>query len=325
MTTVVFGASGFVGLNIVEALLARGEAVRGVDVTPPPPAATEAMRALPGRFEMRTLDVREAADVRAAVDGAHHVLCGAAVTSNAAREAAEPELVLSVNLEGFMNVLRASRDAGVGRIVNISSAGAYGRAALGANVLSEGTPADPETIYSITKFASERLTDRMADLWGLDALSVRLSAVFGRWERQTSVRDTPSAPFQIMRAALEGRPAILDRPGARDWTYAPDVAAAIIALLGAQRLRHRLYNVSTGTRWDALAWGQTVAEQVDGFVCRLAGPGETANVDFFTPQDRPAMDVSRLIADTGFAPEFDRDASVADYLTWVRGRGADYA
>lgn len=324
MATIVFGGAGFVGLNIVEALLARGENAVVFDATPIPARAAKAFAALPGKLRAVVGDVRKPEHVAAALSAqpVDALVYGAAVTAGEARDRAEPDLILSVNLTAYLGVLAAAREAKAGRIINLSSAGAYGAAAFRGTILDEAdTPADPVSLYSITKFASERVTARMAALWGLDALSVRLSGVFGRWERKTSVRDTPSPQFQVMEAARAGCPAILPRRDDRDWIYAPDVARAVLALRDAPSLAHDLYNVSTGATFAVLDWGAALADRRPGFVCRLAGESETPTVDFYAPTDRKPLSVERIVADTGFTPQFDMAASVSDYDRWVSEEG----
>ena len=70
-------------------------------------------------------------------------------------------------------------------------------------LLDEETPCDPVSLYAITKFASEKVAARLAGLWQHDIISVRLSAVFGPWERSNDVRDTPSPQAQILAAMQE--------------------------------------------------------------------------------------------------------------------------
>jgi len=322
MSVVVFGGAGFVGLNIVEALLARGTAVTVFDRTPLPETAAAAFAALPGRLSVVSGDVGSLPEVAATVTpGTTAVVYGAAITANLARDAAEPERILSVNLSGLMNALRAARDAGVTRTINLSSAGAFGAAAFAHKTLTEETPADPVSLYAITKFASERVTARMADAWQIDALSVRLSAVFGRWERKTSVRDTPSPPFQVMEAARAGRPIRLPRLDHRDYIYAPDVARAVLALLDTPTLAHRLYHISTGSPFSLRDWAAALGDHLP-IDCALAAPHETPTIDLYGDVDRAPLDITRLAADTGFAPAFDMAQSAADYSQWARRHGA---
>lgn len=295
MRAVVFGGCGFVGLNIAAALKARGDEVVLFDRSPPPIEGLEFVHG----------DVRGPAALEV-VDGADCVIWGAAITADAARDAAEPELVLETNLQALVPVLRRSRDVGVRRLINLSSVAAYGEAAFRDGMLDEDLPPDPRGLYSLTKFATERVCSRLAELWKLDAVSVRLSAVFGPWERAGGVRDTPSPFLRLMQLA-EAR---LPRPGVRDWLYAPDAASAVLALLDAPRLAHRLYNVGPGRSFAVLDWGRRA-----GLSCVL---GEPANVDLGGGRDRAPLSVRRLEAETGFRARFGLEESVEHLQAWAR-------
>jgi len=204
-------------------------------------------------------------------------------------------------------------------VINLSSEGDYGAAAFrGTGPLHEDDGTDPQNIYAITKFASERVAQQMAEVWGLDAISVRLSGVFGRWERRTGVRDTPSPQFQIVEALQTGTPALIERTDARDWIYAPDVAQIVARLLDTLRLRHRLYNVSTGVSWSVLDWGVAMAATFPGGLCRLAEPGETPNVALHAKADRRSLNIDRLQAEIGPSNCHGIEQSVRDYANWLR-------
>lgn len=319
MTTLLCGGSGFVGLNIAEALLAAGRRVVILDRSPPPPEAASAFAALPGSLEVVTGDVRDEAVLAEAIrPGLDAIVLGAAITADAARDAREPEQILAVNLLAPVAIVRRAREAGVRRIVNLSSAAAYGRAAYGPDPLREDDPTDPEGLYALTKFASERVLARLSGLWGLDAVSVRLTGVFGPWERDTGLRDTLSPQAQILAHRAAGTAALLARPGFRDWSYAPDVAAALLRVLDAPKLPSMTYNISGPFVWSALAFGERLAALGPGFACRLAGPGETPNVELHSAADRAPLDTTRLAAELGFRARFDLDASVADLLARER-------
>lgn len=323
MTVVIVGGTGFVGLNLAERLLAAGHRVVLFDRAAPPADAEAALAALPGAMEAVVGDVRDAAAVESALrPGTEAVVLAAAITADAARDASDPEAILSVNLLSSVGILRRARELGIRRIVNVGSVAALGRTAFRAAPLREDDLADPETLYAVTKSASERTLARLAALWGLDAVSVRLSTVFGPWERGTGMRDTLSPLWQILAHARAGRPAILPRPGSRDWVYAPDVADALLAILAAPTLRHPMYNVTSPHVWSALAWGEALAAAWPGFACRLAAPGETPNVDLHAVADRAPLDGSRLNQDLGWRARFDLAGSVRDTLARERAAGA---
>ncbi len=306
MRVAVVGGTGFVGLNIATAFHAAGHDIILFDRAAPPEGFDLPVAFQPG-------DVRDAdAVARGIPKGTDLVILGAAITADAAREARDPDTILAVNLGALPGLLAAARAAGARRIINLSSAAAYGAAAARCDLLDETTACDPKGLYGITKFASERILERLGDVWGLEVASVRLSAVFGPWERATGVRDTLSPQAQMLAAARAGAPARLSRPGLRDWIYAPDVAEAVLALARAARWNAPVYNVSTGTRWSALHWGQALAAHLPGFTCRLAGADETATIDLYSDTDRAPLAVQRLAADTGWSARFGCADSAAD-------------
>ena len=323
MSVTVLGGAGFVGLNLVEALLARGEAVRVLDRGPVPEAARAAFAALPGRLDAVAGDVTDPAALAAAIPpGTRALVCGAAITADAGRDARDPETILAVNLAALVPTLRAARAAGVGRVVILSSTAALGEAAYGTEACDEERPADPTTLYAITKFAGERVGARLGALWGLDVRAVRLSSVYGPWEYATGLRDTLSPHFQVMLAAHEARPALLARPCRRDWIYAPDVAGAVLALLDAPAPAHPLYNVAPGETSTLLAWGERLAALRPGFVCRLARDGEAPTIELHAERDRAPLDARRLAGEFGWRPAHPAAGTAAHLDAWWR-RHAD--
>jgi UDP-glucose 4-epimerase len=317
MNILLVGGTGFVGLNIAEALLARGHAVTLFDRAAPPPVAQQALAVHGDRLKIVPGDVldREATTDLIAT-GFDAIVLGAAITADAARDAADPESILQVNLLAQTPILMAARSSGVRRVINLSSASAYGATAFRHALLDEELPCDPVSLYAITKFASERVAARLAELWQSDIVSVRLSGVFGPWERATGVRDTLSPQMQIWAAQQQRKEAILPRPGMRDWIYAPDVADAVAVLIEAAKPRHRLYNISTGQSWSALQWGEHLAQLDPGFVCRIATNGETPTVDLHSDADRAPLSVARLENEFGWRARFGCADSAEHFNTW---------
>jgi UDP-glucose 4-epimerase len=317
MKILLFGGTGFVGLNIAAALLARGHAVTLFDRAGLPPAAEQDFCQYADRVTVVRGDITDRQAVEKVIAAGYQaIVLGAAITAGSDRDAADPETILRVNLLAQLPVLTAARAGGVARIINLSSAAAYGANAFRNEPLDEETPCDPVSLYAITKFVSEKVAARLAALWQCEIISVRLSAVFGPWERATGVRDTLSPQAQILAAMQAGRAAILERPGIRDWIYAPDVAEAIALLIEAAQPKHRLYNISTGVEWPALQWGRELAALHSGFVCRLAEAGEAPTVDLHSPADRAPLSVSRLAQEFGWRARFGCADSAADLSAW---------
>jgi UDP-glucose 4-epimerase len=316
MKIVIFGGTGFVGLNLAEVLLARGHEVTLYDRSPLPPAAQRSLLDFRERLRIVQGDITDAAGIDALIaEGWDAIVLGAAITAGDDLERASPARVLEINVMAQIPILQAAIRHGVRRVVNLSSASAYGAAGRRHQVLDEETACDPVSFYAISKFTSERSVARHAELFGGDFLSVRLSAVFGPWERAGAVRDTPSLQFQILAAFARGEPAIMPGPGLKDWTYAVDAAEAVAVLIEAERPRHRLYNISSGAAWPALQWGEAFAALHPGLHCRLAVPGESTVIKLHGG-DRAPLSVARMADEFGWRARFGCAESAAAMSAW---------
>ena len=214
MAVLISGGTGFVGLNLAEALLSRGEHVVLAALDAPPASAAAHFATLPGRLETAVIDVTDTAAFktllqRHAVD---RLFPFAAITSGPARESEEAEQVVSVNLLGFLGQLRAARDTGVRRVIIPSSAAVYGESVYSHAAMDETTtPCVPISLYGVTKYAVERSGLRLGALWGMNVIAARIGALFGPWERDTGLRDSLSPYWQVARIARAGGEAILRR------------------------------------------------------------------------------------------------------------------
>ncbi|BAM91726.1 UDP-glucose 4-epimerase [Bradyrhizobium oligotrophicum S58] len=323
MHVLIFGGAGFVGLNVAQGLLERGHVVTIFDAAPLPKAAQRAFASHGERLHVITGDVTDASAVAAAVaGGCDAVVLGAAITAGPERDAADPERILAVNLLAQVPILQAARSADVRRVINLSSAAAYGASGQRFAVLEETTPCEPVSLYAISKFASERVAARLSDLWQTDVISVRLSAVFGPFERGGGVRDTPSPQALIATCCARNEPAFLNEPGDKDWVYAVDVADAVCLLLAAERPQHTLYNISNEATFTAEAWGRAFALDRPGFVCRLADRDEAPTVPVFAP-NRGRLSTTRLADEFAWRARFDCAASAEHFGRWFDEYGRD--
>ena len=322
MNILIFGGTGFVGINIAEALLARGHAVTLFDRGALPRAAAQTLAGFGSALDVIQGDVTDVNAVETVIArGFDAIILGAAITAGAAREGADPQSILQVNMMAQVPILMAAHRHAVRRVINLSSGSALGAAAYRHTLLDEELPCEPVSLYAITKHASEHVAARLAALWQADFISVRLSGVFGPWERATGVRDTLSPQTQIIDALHRKKEALLPRPGVRDWIYAPDIADAVAVLVEAVKPKHGLYNISTGREWTALQWGQRLADLNPGFVCRLAGAGENPNVDLHTDADRAPLSVARMAEEFGWRARFDCADSAVDLNAWWMRHG----
>jgi UDP-glucose 4-epimerase len=321
----VTGGAGFVGLNLLEALLARGEhvVVFGREAALPDPAPARLAK-LPGRLEVIAGDVRDGAALAAVFAGRRigRVFPFAAVTAGPEREAADPDLVLDVNLKGVVATLRAAREAGtVRRVVLPSSAAVYGESAYAHPVLEEAaTPPVPVTLYGVTKYAVERAGLRLAAAWGLDAVAARIGATFGPWERDTGLRDTLSLHLRLAEAARRGEAVVIPPAPlpAYDWIYVADLVEGLLALLDAAAPPHRVVNLASGMDWapHTAACLDVLARAFPRFRWRHAEPGEAPGLPWNEAHPRGVMAVTRAAA-FGWRPRHAPVAAYEAYAGWL--------
>jgi nucleoside-diphosphate-sugar epimerase len=251
------------------------------------------------------------------------VFYGAAITAGVEREISDPLSVFDVNVIGLLNVLKAAcRAPSVNRIINISSGSAYGNGGFGdtgwKDSLDEfGTREDPQTLYAISKYAGERVALRMGELLKKRVINVRLSAIFGRWEYDTGVRDTLSAPMQATLLALKGATALIDRKEERDWTYSRDVARALYQLANHENVNSSLYNISSGKTWSVFDWCAVLKKSYPDFNYRLCEFGEVPNIDLFGTRDRIKMSPDRFLCDIGYTLSEDLNEIFKDFKIWL--------
>lgn len=329
MSILVTGGNGFVGLNVIEALLKRGEHVVVMDRRPLPKAFLRAIDTKQSLVHLESGDVchQQAVDAVFARHSISHVFLGAAITAGPTRELANPYSVIDVNLIGNLNVLRACGLAKVQRVVFPSSLTVYGASLFDRFVCQEvGTPPIPEGLYGITKYAGERMVLRMASLLKFEAVTGRIGAVFGPWETSTGVRDLVSPLAQIARACVQGQPVVLPSVyPRREMIYSRDLAEAIVLLMFAPQLSHDTYNLSSNTKWEETPeiWCQALSARFSGFSWSHQSAHQAATIDYYDMRDRASLDASRLNADLGFTALHVLPNVMDDYADWLL-MNADY-
>ena len=323
MSVLVTGGTGFVGLNVIEALVERGEQVVVLDQRPMP---SQFLAALGAKSALLSLEIANVCDATAVQSvfcrhAIHQVFLGAAITAGPDRELSDPQSVLNVNLGGNLTVLQAAGRAGVQRVVFPSSLTVYGASLHDREVVDEAsTPPVPEGLYGITKYAAERLVLRMASLLKFEAVAGRIGAVFGPWETFTGVRDLVSPLAQIARACTLATPVVLPANyPRREMIYSRDLAQALVLLMFAPRLSHQVYNLSTNSNWSKTpeAWCEALGKRFSNFDWRHTTNGLPATIDYYDLRDRASLNTGRVKDDLGFVSAFELPKAVEDYAQWL--------
>jgi nucleoside-diphosphate-sugar epimerase len=177
MKLLITGCAGYVGSVVVQELLSRGHAVRGYDSLMYGGEAMLGFWSNPA-FDFVKGDVRDAAAVRAALDGCDGVVHLAAIVGDPACKR-EPELARSTNLDGSLVVIDAARAAGVARFVFASTCSNYGKMADADTLVNETSPLSPVSLYAETKVAIENVVTDRARMGSVCGTSLRFSTVYG--------------------------------------------------------------------------------------------------------------------------------------------------
>lgn len=326
MTVLITGGTGFVGLNLAEALLAQGERVVLAGLDQPPAPALRRFAQLPGTLATEAVDVLDEAGLEALFrrHAVTRLFPFAAVTSGPDREATQPETVFQVNLLGLVAQLRAARNAGVRRVVVPSSSAVYGESSYRLVEYDENTACVPVSLYGVSKFAVERAGLRLGTLWGLDVIAARIGALFGPWERDTGVRDTLSPFWQAAGLAREGREAVLPETlPSYAYVYARDAAAALLWLLDLKDPAHRVFNICGGidVRSALPSFCARLAQTFAGFTYRCSPDPAAFTVQLSDLRPRGRMATGRL-ARAGWTAAYSEERACSDYLAFLEP-GAD--
>ncbi|WP_417720202.1 NAD-dependent epimerase/dehydratase family protein [Salipiger sp.] len=317
MTILLTGAGGFLGLNLVDAIAARGLGCVALNDRP-----------LPAGFDLPAGIVTETADVRdrramAGVLARHGVSCvihAAAVTLAPGSSLTGVETAFDVNTVSTAILLEEARKAGVARFVYPSSTAVYGHALYDGAPVDETAAPRPASVYGYTKLASERLVTETAASFGLSCVRARITALFGPHERETATRDLMSLPFQLVRAAMTDTPVRLPRGHRRDWTYSRDVAEALVLLATAPEVPRDLYNLGIGRTWPPEILADALGTLCPGWR-HDAGAEDGSDSGLIFP-DHPG-DLRQPLLSARFTTDFGFDfrppeTACRDHVDWLR-------
>ena len=223
MTTscLVTGGAGFVGSNLVRALVARGDRVRVLDNFFS--GKRENLAEVAGAIELVEGDVRDEATLGHALAGVEIVFHEAAIPS-VPRSLVDPVASHEANATATLKLLRASREAGVRRVVYAASSSAYGDTPTLPKV--ETMRPAPLSPYAVSKLTGELYCQVFAGAYGLDTVSLRYFNVFG--PRQDPGSAYAAVIPRFVTAALAGAPLTIygDGSQSRDFCYVDDAVAA---------------------------------------------------------------------------------------------------
>jgi nucleoside-diphosphate-sugar epimerase len=242
----VTGGAGFIGSNIVSALVAAGERVRILDDLSS--GSWENLAALNDSTNVERIegDIRNAETVARACAGVEVVFHQAALGS-VPRSIDDPVTSDAVNVGGTVTVLDVARRSGVRRVVFAASSSAYGDAAVMPK--QEDMPAMPLSPYAVTKHACEQYCAVFSRIYGIETICLRYFNVFG--PHQTPAGVYAAAIPRFVDAALAGQPIRIfgDGEQTRDFCYVDNaVSANLLAASSTRKLTGEVVNIAGGRR-----------------------------------------------------------------------------
>jgi UDP-glucose 4-epimerase len=295
MNCFVTGGAGFIGSNLVDALVARGDQVTVVD-----DLSTGRLvnldSALAAGAKLVELDIRDAAALAAlTLERKPETIFHLAAQIDVRKSLEDPAFDAAVNVGGTANVLEAARGAGSGRIVFVSTGGAiYGEGEGQQLPLDEATAIAPLSAYGQSKYAAEGYLALYERLYGLSTIALRLGNVYGPRQDPLGEAGVIAIFCGLLRSG--GRPTIFgDGTQTRDYLYVGDVVAAALAAAGSETTG--AVNLGTGREASVLELAETLGRlgSADGFEPEFAPPraGEVQRI---------SLDAGRAEAELGWRP-----------------------
>ncbi len=296
MRVLVSGGAGFIGSNLVDALLARGDEVTVIDNLST--GRRENLDDALGKgARLVESDIRDADAVNAAFDAAKpEAVFHLAAQIDVRRSVADPAYDASVNVGGTANMLEAARLAGTRRFVFVSTGGAiYGEGEGKELPLAEDAAVEPLSPYGQSKFAAEGYVELYDRLYGQSGVSVRLGNVYG--PRQDPLGEAGVIAI-FCGKLLDGGDAVVFGDGrqTRDYIYVGDVISALLAAAASDASGS--FNIGTGEESSVIDLIEMLREAggAPGFdpAFAEARPGEVQSI---------SIDASRAGSELGWQAE----------------------
>ncbi len=300
----VTGGAGFIGSNLVAALVGAGHDVcviddlsSGFEVNLAPFPGVEFVKA----------SILDENALRGAIEGSAAVFHLAASVGNK-RSIDNPILDSQVNVIGTLNVLEAARGAEVPKVVYTSSAGIFGE--LKTLPIDESHPIDPDTPYGASKLAGEKLALAYAKLYDLECVALRYFNVYGPNQRFDEYGNViPVFTFPLLR----GEPITIfgDGEQTRDFVEVGDVVQANLKAAAAAGVSGA-FNIASGTRITINRLAEMLTDLVPGECEVRHGPPRPGDVR------HSLADISAAREAFGYEPQVEMEPGLARYVAWAQ-------
>lgn len=305
----VTGGAGFIGSNIVRALLDRGDDVSVLDDFSS--GRRENLADIADRIRLVEGTICSADDVGRAIEGAEYVIHQAAIPS-VQRSVENPFPTNNANINGTLQLLWSAREHGVKRLVQASSSSVYGESPTLPKV--ESMPSSPLSPYAVSKLTAEVYGQCFTRTYGLEVVSLRYFNVFG--PRQDPASDYAAVIPKFITLMLQGKTPTIFGDGlqSRDFSYIDNVVQANIKACHAEGAGGGVYNIACGGRVSLLDLVATLND--------ILGTSIVANHDAPRTGDikHSQADIDLAVAELGYEPSVDFAEGIGKTVDWYRGQ-----
>ena len=306
MTTfLVTGGAGFIGSNLCETLLADGHRVRVLDDLSS--GKEENLKEAGGQIDFIKGDIRDMATVLKAVKGVDYVVHLAALGS-VPRSVEDPASTHEVNATGTLNVLRASKEAGVKRVVYASSSSVYGDTPVLPK--REDMLPTPQSPYAVSKLTGEHYCRVFNMVYGLETVAMRYFNVYGK--RQDPASQYAAVIPKFITSLIVGiAPTIFGDGGqTRDFTFVEDCNQANYKACLAKGCAGEVFNVGYGERIDLNGLYAMIKKSALSSIEPVYALPRVGDI-----RDSLA-DISKAKKMIPYAPAYDINAGIAKTVQW---------
>lgn len=314
-TVLVTGGAGFIGSNLIDVLLEQNNQVICLDNFSTGKIENLEHNLENLRFKLIEGDIRDLDTCNTACDGVDYVLHQAALGS-VPRSINDPITTNEVNINGFLNMLVAARDAKVKRFVYAASSSTYGDHPDLPKVEDKiGSPLSP---YAVTKYVNELYADVFYKTYGLEIIGLRYFNVFGRRQDPNGAYAAVIPKFINQLIQKESPTINGDGKTSRDFTYIDNVIQInqLAALTIEPKAINKVYNVAFGGRVSLIEMFESLKTNLLAFDSTLSniqlnfGPERTGDVK------HSQADITLAKKLLGYQPTDSFEAGIKKYITW---------
>ena len=313
----VTGGAGFIGSNLTEALLERGHIVRILDnfATGKIENLLPLLEKYPEALTLQVGDIRNLEDCNKATEGIEYVFHEAALGS-VPRSIKDPITSNEVNVSGFLNMLVASRDAGVKRFIYAASSSTYGDSKSLPKV--EDVIGKPLSPYAVTKYVNELYAEVFSKTYGMETIGLRYFNVFGR-KQDPNGAYAAVIPLFVKKLMAHESPIINgDGEYSRDFTYIDNVIQMNIRAMETNNPEaiNTVYNTAYGERTTLnklVGYLKEYLSEYDSTIANVEikhGPNRAGDI----PHSLANIDKAKSLL--GYDPQFSMEQGLKEAVKW---------